>query len=285
MVIVLKVFGDDSADERRERVVAVSGVIGRDDDWKELEAAWVTRTSGKPFHGKDCETDRGDYQDCPHHENQQLYQDLTQILAKSKLFGVSHGLDLSAHKDIFPDVLPDSEYFWCFRRVVSDCAHHSSLSVPLEPLVKYTFDQHTNREYHAAAMYHWMRQAPEWRFKPFLADDISFATRETVGIQVADLVAREAMKELDNRISPVKRSLRHSMIALIRTGRFHFNYHGREFLEAMKREVQKLETERFNRDAFGAWLKQNGLQDEKNTRIRYITYLDEQERLKERPTT
>jgi hypothetical protein len=70
VAIVLSVFGDESADETKQRVFAVAGVVGNEDQWAALEAAWIARTGGIPFHAKDCESDQGDYADKDHQENQ-----------------------------------------------------------------------------------------------------------------------------------------------------------------------------------------------------------------------
>jgi hypothetical protein len=44
----------------------------------------------------------------------------------------------------------------------------------------------------------------DWKFSGFLADRLDFASRSTVGIQVADLVARESMKEAMRQIEQRK---------------------------------------------------------------------------------
>jgi len=60
VAIMLSVFGDESADETQQRVFAVAGVIGSEGAWAELEAKWVTRNGGIPFHAADCESGHGD---------------------------------------------------------------------------------------------------------------------------------------------------------------------------------------------------------------------------------
>lgn len=67
-----------------------------------------------------------------------------------------------------------------------------------------------------------MVHQPEWRFHPYMADEVSIASRKEVGIQAADLVAREAMKHLDNQIGPKQRLTRGSLRALEKTKRFGF---------------------------------------------------------------
>ena len=73
---MILVYGDDSEDEKNERVVAVSGVVGTIPAWRALEREWVVRTAGIPFHANLCESDQGPYKDFPHAENKALYKDL-----------------------------------------------------------------------------------------------------------------------------------------------------------------------------------------------------------------
>ena len=78
---MLSVYGDESADETKQRVFAVAGVVGLEESWEAVEGSWVARTNGIPFHANDCDSDFGDYRNTPHLENKALYRDLSLILA------------------------------------------------------------------------------------------------------------------------------------------------------------------------------------------------------------
>lgn len=74
----LKVFGDESFDEKRQRVAAVGCLIGTEFQWSGLESAWVKRTGGKEFHAAKCETEYAHDSDPEkHRDNLRLYADLT----------------------------------------------------------------------------------------------------------------------------------------------------------------------------------------------------------------
>jgi hypothetical protein len=107
--MILSVFGDESADETRERVFAVSCVIGTETEWTLAEREWLERTGGKVFHAADCERER-DFE---------LYKDLAIILARSYLAGVSVALDLISHREFFPDALDDIAYYKCMTDVMA----------------------------------------------------------------------------------------------------------------------------------------------------------------------
>jgi hypothetical protein len=106
---MLTVFGDESADESKQRVFAVAGVVGPTEMWEALEPKWLSRTGGIPFHANDCDSDQGEYAETPHDENKALYRHLTTLLANSGLGGYGIVLDVSAQREVFPDA-PDIAY-------------------------------------------------------------------------------------------------------------------------------------------------------------------------------
>ena len=53
--MILSVFGDESADETKQRVFAISGVFGLESEWLRAEAAWTALTNGEVFHAADWE--------------------------------------------------------------------------------------------------------------------------------------------------------------------------------------------------------------------------------------
>src|SRR5204863_5875510 len=104
--------------------------------------------------------------------------------------------------------------------VVMCCAELGCLSVH-QGEVKFTFDRTLDKQHNATVLYDQMAQKPEWKFHPFLAGEVGFASRKgKAEIQAADLFARESMKNLDNQIGPEKRRMRGAMQAFIETKRF-----------------------------------------------------------------
>lgn len=99
---MLSVFGDESSDETGQRTFAVAGVMGTQEEWDKLEIKWIERTKGRFFHGADLETDQGDFKGIPHEENQKLYADLTNLLARSNMMGFGSAMDIHAYKKCGP---------------------------------------------------------------------------------------------------------------------------------------------------------------------------------------
>jgi hypothetical protein len=275
--IVLNVFGDESHDEKKQRVFAVGGLIGREEEWDALGVIWNERTGGKPFHAADCESDRGDYKGIEHHENLRLYADLARMLAKrTRLLGFGVAIDLVEYRRIFAGLPEDQPYYLCFHDVVKSFAQVGYLHVPREK-VSFTFDRNLEREYNATVLYDYMVHLPDWKFRDYIGDTVSFADRRNVGIQAADLIAREAMKHLDNQIGPQLRLPRASIRVLGSSNRFKFNFYVEKSLLALEQMAKDLDLDTLRKNGesllgFREWLLETKQADTIANRIRYIQY-------------
>jgi hypothetical protein len=266
-VAVVTVYGDESSDETHKRVYAVAGLFGSQEQWDALELRWLARTGGKVFHGAECESDTGEYAGIDHKLNQKLYADLAGLLADSNLMGFGVAVDLMAYFDLFPSCLPEQPYFLGFRDVVINFAELAHLSIPSER-VKFTFDRKTEIEFNAAYFYDQLMRIPQFEFRSYLEDEVAFASRKSVGIQAADLLARESMKALDNRIGPVRRIPRLSKQALDKTERFSFRTYERTTLVSSAVGAAQNIPDTIM-PAYKAWLQREGLVDNISNRFRY----------------
>lgn len=254
---MLSCYGDESADKTRQRVFVVAGVIGNDNQWNWLEPRWIARTNGAPFHANNCDSDKGDYATMPHEENKSLYKDLTILLASSGLVGFGFATDLIAQRAVFPNA-PDFAYYKGFLEVLDRmynlCAKH-------DESVRFRFDTRLESEHNASLLYGQALEAmPEWKRRFF--PEVEFVnSRENPRVQVADLMAREAMKVLDNIIGPVKRPVRQSWQTLSQTGRFLVDVISKEWFEDLRsklpdaRKASGMEEEKYHQ-----WLQANSRQ-------------------------
>jgi hypothetical protein len=265
-------------------VFSVSGIFGSDDDWNAIVGKWTERLEERIFHATECDSDLGDFaprnpddpedMDKTHKANKTLYKDLTILLTESKLLGYVLSMDLCAYREFFPKADdPNDPYYFCFYGVVENFALINSVCIPRDK-VKFTFDQQTEIEHNASALYHSMLQLPEWNGFDLLADEIGYTSRRNPKIQAADLVAREGMKRLDNRIGPITRVPRRSMLALEGTKRFKFSELGREYFRTLVGKTNLL------RDLPGAdaakyqqWLENSRITDNTSNRIRYHNFV------------
>jgi hypothetical protein len=216
---MLLVYGDESFDAGKERVCAVVGVIGTPESWAELEQKWRARNGSIPFHAVDCWWGHGDYEHIPNEQNQALYVDLINLLADSALGGFASVLDLASQRGTFaPPVFKPPVYYQSFMTVLEKMRNATANR---DDFAELTFDSRLESNHNAGLIYGYLRDSnPQWKER--LASKISFeSSRDNPRIQVADLFAYEAMKDLDNQIGPKKRPTRKSWQVLKDTGRFH----------------------------------------------------------------
>ncbi len=263
---MIYVYGDDGADEKRQRVTAVSVIAGYDDWWEELEAKWVKRCEGIPFHANECESDQGAYKTRSHVENKAMYRDLATLLAESKLGGVAIAIDLAAMQKIFPGSLELAYYrafLECLTRT-ADCAQN------LGEIAELTFDISTENEYNAAYLYKVMRDDDpvlmEW-----LHPKISFVSwRESARVQTGDLLAYEGWKALDHTVGTMKRT-RGSWELLRSTGRFETFSYSEEWFSDLKRNFPNLRKKLgYGPQDYKQWLEDNNSQHNISNMFRFI---------------
>lgn len=278
---MLSVYADESCDAKCERTFAVAGIIGTQEEWDWLEVKWLKRTDGKIFHAADCESGHGDYKGIPPDERLKEYEDLTKILAESSLFGIGSSIDINAFKRFIIGVPKYIPYFYCFMHIVSELVVMASRYIPQQK-VKFTFDINHEVQHNAAFLYeNYLVKLPELKcLADYMDRELGFATREKVGIQVADLFVREVMKFFDDRYGTNKNKVRESMKTLIRTDRFTPHYYHRNYFEAFAKNQLILEKQSgFDSNDFTNWLKKYKCRDNAGTRFRYFIYRDLKKKL------
>jgi len=270
------IFGDESADQTKLRTFAVSGLIAKPEIWDSFKKIWLERTGGKVFHAADCESDHGDFvvtSENSHADNLRLYADLVQILAHSGVRGYAATFDVAAWIEVFPDVPRDVGYYKCLTEVIKHFSYTPEYHDGVE--LEFTFDHRQESEYNAGLLYSYFVTMPEWKERHiFMGAKVNFDSRKDVRIQAADIVAREAMKHLDNS---GKRPMRRSMRALAELpgAPFKFDFFTREYCIDTRAKWPDLEKiTGMTRDAYGAWLSAHGLGDNWTNRFRFVNWLN-----------
>jgi len=160
-------------------------------------------------------------------------------------------------------------YYKCFSEVVIFFGRVGYMSIPRRR-VHFTFDRSIERQYNAHQVYTYLQRSPDWPGSMSLTDDIASATIETPQIQMADLLAREAMKQLDNEIGPVRRPPRQSMRALSSAGRFRFENYTRDYCARLVASGRRwAESVGISSKAYNEWLAAHRLVDTLAHRIRF----------------
>ncbi|MGO9555703.1 MAG: hypothetical protein ACLP2U_11820 [Syntrophobacteraceae bacterium] len=274
---MLSVFGDDSTDEKKERVFAVAGVAGTQEQWDGFERRWLKRlrhTGVKIFHATDCESGWGEYENVSHKERTKLYKDLTKMLAESEMFGYGVAIDLNGFKKYMYDAEENDPYYFAF---VAVALHFVSLVrlIIHKQQVEFVFDINDCVRHNSALLYeHFLTQRPEYsQYTSYMKEKIGYETSRAVGIQVADLFTFETMKDLDNRIGPVRRPTRISLEKLRDTKRFKIdcfterNY----FRDFRARNEQQLQAES---EDYEQWRTKHGYPHTTQIKFRYCIYRD-----------
>ncbi len=275
VLVMLCAYGDESADETKQRVFAVGAVIGSEQQWQAIQGAWVDRTGGMPFHANDCDSDRGAYANIPHNDNKKLYSDLIGLLADSGLGGWTTVIDLIAQREIFPDAM-DISYYRAFADIVERmkcCAHFHN------DAVRFTFDMREESAYNTLLLFKMLQAIPEWQ--QFMEGGLTFEfARNNPRLQIADLFVREVMKAWDNRVAPTKRAMRKSWARLRETERFHGEVFGLEWWVGLKERLPELEKRLgMSMQSYAIWLREKGLEaDNMSNRLLYLDYIDKQEK-------
>lgn len=270
---MIHVYGDDGADARKERVIAVAVLAGQENWWQSVEDQWEVRCGGIPFHATDCESGHGSYENMPRDDRRAMYADLTGILASSMVGGIGIAIDLVAQKQIIPGALPLAYY-----RAFLECVERSAnVAENLGEVAELTFDISTENEYNAGLLYSWARNG-DARFRQWLAPKISFIPwRESARVQTADLLAYEAWKALDHTVGPVKRK-RKSWELLRATGRFETLSYGEQWMRDLKAHIDSGALEKivgFNEADYKAWLKDKNRQHSISALFHFLGWISE----------
>jgi hypothetical protein len=272
VTVMWSVFGDESADETGQRVFAVAAVIGSEEVWESVERQWTALTGDRVFHAARWESEFADDPDrTKHPTNLEIYRKLVELLTASALTSYGIALDLVKFREVFDDVTPEACYLHCFSHVVGAISRNAPLQVK-QGLIKVTFDRNSDTEYNTGQLYHLFAKYPEWQEESPFLDEISFASRKNPRVQVADLIAREAMKLLDRSLA--NKPPRRSLVALAKTQQFIFEARTGDYFKGWKAALPLLEQrEGMSRTEYVQWLETHRLIDSWSTKMRYLAWV------------
>jgi hypothetical protein len=195
--VLAKVYLDESADEKRERHFAVGGFVGIDDYWAELDAAWKERTKDlkEPFHSTDCDSFQGQFKGWGVSDRNTLMADLVDIVRASKIGGVGFFCPICDYADVFDSHGEYDAYYFCLKATMIFIANESESS---KHGIYSEFMIEENSAANPTAAYKSVKGVEGWRASRRM---ISFAEggKNIIGLQAADLMARESFKLIDNR--------------------------------------------------------------------------------------
>lgn len=280
-IVTPKLYGDESSDQKKQRVFAVSGVFGSEEEWEPAIRKWLFRNRGLEFHAVEC-------------SDIDLYSDLTDILAESQLGGVSVSIDLRSHKKYLSDTIWGIEYYKCFIDVVSSVAtmvkrFNDDPGENVDAKIEFTFDSRKESDGSAAIVYEMFRNLPEWKDTRIFDTAVKFEGGPEPRLEIADLLVREAMKELDRKIlSPDSTSgvffQKLHRAAIDGQRKFIWIEHDEEYLREWRRVIDQPMSQQM-KTQYADWLSntgriQNGIpHDNIANRSQFYTWLIKKEAL------
>lgn len=208
--VVARVYLDESADEKRERFFAVGGFVGVDLYWDTLELLWIDRTRGlkEPFHSAECECGHGQFKGWPKPDRDQLIADLVTIVRQSKIGGVGFFCPIPAYAEVFNSYGEYDAYYFCLKATMVYIANESDQS---KHNVDSKFLIEENRATNPGKAYKDIKAVSPWKAARRMVG-FEEGSKRIIGLQAADLMARESFKLIDNR--GTKRGIRKPLLRL-----------------------------------------------------------------------
>jgi hypothetical protein len=154
------------------------------------------------------------------------------IVADSPLVALGTALEIGMFRSVFPDAPPETPYLLCFQSVLIDFSGLSRIYLPPDD-VTFVFEQNSDYEYNAAFLFDKLKKTTKWADHNRL-DVVTYASKgKRIGLQPADLVAREVMKHRHNELSS-KRLTRASIRGLANQHKCEFRFFTRADLELIR---------------------------------------------------
>jgi hypothetical protein len=147
--------------------------------------------------------------------------------------------------------------------------------------MEFTFDSRLETDGTAGTLYTLFRTSPEWKDVAIFDTKVSFEGGWSPRLEMADLVAREAMKELDRVVSGSNRKERRSHRALVETGRFRFTQRRGDYFDRWRTAVDAIEAGE-EVDGYVDWLvktrrvQHNTVHDTVVNRMTYFAWREHQ---------
>jgi len=192
-------YFDDSSDDKREKHIAVGGIIGHEIWLNLFEGRWIEETKDleKPFRSTDCECQHGQFTEWEKPDCDALMKRLVEVIADEN-YGVG-SFAFSVSVPLYREVFPDSGQNDPVRLVVAHAiVEMARLAKKHEEKIQLWFEEgpfqslinQTYIDFKALESWKWDERGR--------LSQISFNDKNLIPLQAADLIAREGYKIADN---------------------------------------------------------------------------------------
>jgi len=128
--------------------------------------------------------------------------------------------------------------------------------------------------YNAAYLYDSLIKVPEFEHWELLADEVSFTSRKSPRIQMADLVAREVMNWRRSIALNDGTTRTACLASLVDHRRLYWHLYERDYFEARVALVQKIVDQGHPIGTYEQWRKEQNCQDTVENRLRFQIKID-----------
>ena len=223
--MVIRCYMDESRGPNRTFALGAAVALGT--EWTWISSQWKKCLERKNkqlkhegrkcisrYHASDCESRLGEFLGWDVPEKNAFVKELISIVRAHHVHLVGFSVDLNDLAEMYPqihaDYLEKASYailaWLMFSEIVKDARHLHRL-----PAIKVVYE-HGDVSQHMVLVYDRMKVS-----RPYgnLFDSIEKDTWKVLPLQVADLIAFEAMKDRDNELGETKRARRLSLSALM----------------------------------------------------------------------
>lgn len=207
---------DDSSDSKRERFCAAGGLFSLDLRWQKFELAWrnATRSLKEPFRATDCECGHGQFSDWDKSKRDSLMAELCGIVKEYDLGAFGSAVSVPEYRSVFPDATEYDPYLLCLAMCFANIAEITEISnavirhqrIPLAPTgVRFWVEDNPDTAARATQLYVDLKAVPSWPPAGRM-EEMAHLGKKIVGLQSADLIAREVFKFYDNAgVRPIRK--------------------------------------------------------------------------------
>jgi hypothetical protein len=197
-------YFDDSSDPLRQEYFLAGGLLADEERWIDFESAWKKATEHleQPFRSTDCECQHGQFADWNKSDCDALMAQLVGLLDEHRIGGFASVIPVPDFQAVFPQLDKLAPYLLAVEHTFLNMAH---IAAKTDEEIHVWFEQGTAPDADIMRIYKRLKNLECWEHRRRITN-ISFADKRMPQLQAADLVAREALKHMQNRgIRPMRK--------------------------------------------------------------------------------
>jgi hypothetical protein len=195
--VLFDFYMDESSDEQRKRYWAVGGLNAAEPVWTQFEIRWLSRTYElkKPFRSTECENQKGQFASWIKADCDQLMADLVGIILEYRIAGLGWVVPIPEYASIIGDPGEYAGYLFALKCTLITSA---ILAERFRADIRFWIEENKATAARAKQVYQGVKAIKRWR-AALQISGVHFSGKQIVGLQAADLMARESFKFMDNR--------------------------------------------------------------------------------------